>query len=126
MTLVILVSPKNRAKIGKFRLGGGGNFTIWQQIDFQNVELSPKCFKYINPLLLTTSGFCWLTEGFKTEKKVAFIGPTSLPHPIVKKFLSAKNDLHVMKRILYDTGRRTVARRRTRELRSLRRSDMVK
>ena len=27
-----------------------------------------------------------------------------------KKFLLAKNDLHVMKRILYDTGRRTVVR----------------
>ena len=27
-----------------------------------------------------------------------------------EKKLLAKNDLHVMKRILYDTGRRTVAR----------------
>ena len=29
---------------------------------------------------------------------------------LVEKILLAKNDLHVMKRILYDTGRRTVAR----------------
>ena len=37
-------------------------------------------------------------------------GPTPLPPLLVEKFLSAKNDLHVMKRILYDMGPQVVAK----------------
>ena len=46
--------------------------------------------------------------GFKKIKIVEF--STKGLTPKWKKFLLAKNDLHVMKQILYDTGRRTVAR----------------
>ena len=54
---------------------------------------------------------CSLREGFK-KKIVEYStkGLTPPPPPLVEKILLAKNDLHTMKRILYDTGPVVVAR----------------
>ena len=55
----------------------------------------------------------FIREGFKNKKKLVEYftkGPTPPPHLLVKKKLLAKKDLHVMKRILYDTCPRLVAR----------------
>ena len=56
----------------------------------------------------------YLRKGFKNKKKLVDFSTKGLtpppPRPQWKKILLAKNDLHVVKRILYDTGRRTVVR----------------
>ena len=51
-------------------------------------------------------------KGFKNNKKklVEYSTKGLTPRPQWKKILLAKNDLHAVKRILYDTGRQTVAR----------------
>ena len=59
--------------------------------------------------------FYLLREGFKNKAKIVEystkgLTPPPLPALSGKKILLATNDLHVVKRILYDTDRRTVAR----------------
>ena len=49
-----------------------------------------------------------IREGFK---KIVEESAKSPPPTFLEKKLLAKNDLHVMKRIPYDTGWRTIARR---------------
>ena len=51
-----------------------------------------------------------IREGFQKKKLVEFFNKGLTPPPLVEKILLAKNDLHVVKRILYDTGRWTVVR----------------
>ena len=64
-------------------------------------------------MLLVLLGFMCiknlLREGFK-KKKIVEYSTKGLTPALSGKIFLAKNDLHVVKRILYDTGRRTVAR----------------
>ena len=63
-------------------------------------------------------------EGIKKIVENSTRGP--IPPPLVEKSLLAKNDLHVMKRILYNTGPRVVARWLRERVSKLRNSVLVK
>ena len=72
---------------------------------------------------------CFILGKVSKKKIVEYSTKGSTPPPppsYWEKFLLAKNDLHVMKRILYDTGPRVVARWSRERILKLSKSVLVK
>ena len=80
---------------------------------FMKLILSQSWFYLTHSIMINKCDLVMLIrEGFKNKKKLVEYSTKGLtpPPPLSGNFfLLNKNDLHVVKRILYDTGRRTVA-----------------